>query len=137
MELFNQVLDQTLYDYRRSAQTGKATANEAAMSKNEYDIFFINLKTLLDNVYGGSLGTIRAYELGYDLIRADMVSQAYISPDVIGSRLKDILKFGMLRWWNSTRDLGLFEKYTLDYENTLSKLKQQLTGVITRPYSYF
>ncbi len=130
--LFAQVVDQTLFDYRRHE-----APEVMAMSGSESDIFRVNLKMLLDRIYSGGVGTITGVNLTDYSIEIHAQVNERISPDVAASRIKDLLKAGMLAWWHSTRDEGLFMKYESDFIRMFGGIKSQFIGPVSRPYSYY
>ena len=133
-ELFAQVIDQTLFDYKNNPDNGAVLAENMALSKNERDIFNINLRTAIDNIYSGMAAQINGFEYNGYRICAEININGNVSPDVVASRFKDLLKYAMLRWWHSTKSQSLADKYAADYDNLFSNLKTQLIGVVRKPY---
>lgn len=134
--LFGQCIDQSLYDYRYSQDTGEPAADKWALSAKDKDIFMINLRTLLDDTFCGSLGRICAFSMDEQSVRFCVDSGCGAGIDTVGSRLKDILKAGMLRWWNEGKHAGLYEKYARQTENLMSSLRGMLSGITHRKGSY-
>ncbi len=127
-DIFAEVLDQTLYDSR--AITGVVN-DITAMAQSDKDIFEANLRTVAVELY------LYAKQFGItpDAVTYSIEVRDGISPDVVASRVKDIIKYGMLEWWFSTRNGDLAAVY---HEKRKKRLGALIGAQVTsRGFSYY
>lgn len=134
--LFRQVQDNTIFDSRSLMG---AVDDRMAMSAADRDIFGRQLKEIADTAYLEWSGHITDYYMNEKQLTLKMRCPDGVKPDTLASRMKDILKHGMLEWWFSTRN----QQLALVYSGRMEELKDSLRSVLLgekiseRPYRYF
>ena len=135
-DLFSQVIEQSLYDYKSEVEGTTIVAENLALSKEEINIFDINLLTAMNELASDMLGYIREYYTDNNNLRVEIEVKGRATPQTIAMRIKDCLKYAMLEWWHEPRAPHLANGYYQKRSLMSSNLKTQLVGAnIKRPYN--